>query len=289
MVSGLRVSGVSPAAHPEETLPEGRGPLPESGAGHVPGGVSELDAALPLLHPPDEDLEVGKVRMFVEGAGETPTRPCPTDPVYDGTRPTLPYAVVCDVFPREPTWGPTLQLATHTPRGWANPRLSPPFPGPGVLTTYGRSSGNSTRAPPCSSSPSDPRGPRAGTGGHPHPPLRGSARAPPPPLAAEVRDGVHNFLQTQEVTAVTGVHLVRLPPVSPDNPRGPRALIPTPNWELWCDMWAAWLARLRPQCWWMTTDPCPLGTNSTASSPLRSPPPPRAALHGTAHGTPLMH
>ena len=33
------------------------------------------------------------------------------------------------------------------------------------------------------------------------------------------------FLRTQEVTAVTGVHLVRLPPESPDNPRGPRALM----------------------------------------------------------------
>ena len=33
-----------------------------------PGGVSELDAALHLLHPPDENLEVGEVTVFVEGA-----------------------------------------------------------------------------------------------------------------------------------------------------------------------------------------------------------------------------
>ena len=33
-----------------------------------PGGVSELDAALHLLHPRDEDLEVGEITVFVEGA-----------------------------------------------------------------------------------------------------------------------------------------------------------------------------------------------------------------------------
>ena len=55
-----------------------------------PGGVSELDAALHLLHPPDEDLEVGEVTVFVEGADEAPARPRPTDPVYDGTGPTPP-------------------------------------------------------------------------------------------------------------------------------------------------------------------------------------------------------
>ena len=33
-----------------------------------PGGVSEVDAALHLLHPPDEDLELGEITVFVEGA-----------------------------------------------------------------------------------------------------------------------------------------------------------------------------------------------------------------------------
>ena len=46
-----------------------------------PRGVSELDAALHLLHPPDEDLEVGDVTMFVEGAGETLTHPRLTNPI----------------------------------------------------------------------------------------------------------------------------------------------------------------------------------------------------------------
>ena len=92
-----------------------------------PGGVSELDAALHLVHPPDKDLEVGEITVFVEGADEAPVRPWPTNPVYDGTRPTPPYAIVCDAFTREPTWCPALPPATHAPRSWANPDLSPPL------------------------------------------------------------------------------------------------------------------------------------------------------------------
>ena len=90
-------------------------------------GVSELDAALHLLHPPDEDLEVGEITVFVEGADEAPARPRPTNPVYDGTRPIPPYAIVCEAFPREPTWCPTLPPATHAPRCWAHRDLSPPL------------------------------------------------------------------------------------------------------------------------------------------------------------------
>ena len=68
-----------------------------------PGGVSELDAALHLLHPTDEALEVGKITVFVEGADEAPAHPWPTNPVFDGTRPTPPYAIMCEAFPRKPT------------------------------------------------------------------------------------------------------------------------------------------------------------------------------------------
>ena len=82
-----------------------------------PGGVSELNAALHLLHPQDEDLEVGKITVFVEGADQAPARSWPTNPVYDGTRPTPPYAIVCEAFPRLPTWCPALRPATHAPRG----------------------------------------------------------------------------------------------------------------------------------------------------------------------------
>ena len=81
------------------------------------GGVSELDRALHLLHPPDKDLEVGKITVFVEGAEKAPTCFRPTNPVYDGTRPTPPYAIVCEAFPKEPAWCPALPPATHAPRG----------------------------------------------------------------------------------------------------------------------------------------------------------------------------
>ena len=66
---------------------------------------------------------------------------------------------------------------------------------------------------------------------------------------------MHGFLRAQEVTAVMGVHLLRLPPATPDNPRGPRALSPTPDWDLWSGVWAEWLACLPPQCQWMITGP----------------------------------
>ena len=190
-----------------------------------PGGVPELDAALHLLHPPDEDLEVGEITVFVEGAEEAPARPRPTNPVYDSTRPTPLYAIVCKAFPREPTWCPALPPATHAPRGWANPDLSPPSPEPGVPTTGGRSSGKSALAPPCSSLSSQPAGTRNGSWGSPPPTSMGQHPYPVPP-SRRPADGVHTFLRTQEVTAVTGVHLVRLPPTPRDDPRGPRALGP---------------------------------------------------------------
>ena len=79
--------------------PGDKGPYLNQARATYPGGVSELDAALHLLHPPDEDLEVGEITVFVEGADETPTRPRPTNPMYDGARPIPPYAVM---VPRHP-------------------------------------------------------------------------------------------------------------------------------------------------------------------------------------------
>ena len=204
-----------------------------------PGGVSKLDAALHLLHPPDEELELGKIRVFVEGAGEAPTRPRPTNPVYDGTRPTPPYAVMCEAFPREPTCcSPSCRRRTHPAAGPAR-TCPPPSPGPGVPTTGGRSSGKSARAPPCSSSSSEPAGTRSGSWGSPPPTYTGQRPCPAPPAGARGAGRGHAFLQIQEVTAVTGVHLVRLPSASPNDPRGPGALSPTPDRELWRDVWAA--------------------------------------------------
>ena len=195
-----------------------------------PGTVSELDAALHLLHPPDKDSEVGQVTIFMEGAGEAPTRPRATNPVCDGTRPTPPYAVVCEACPRQPTWYPALPGATHVPRGWADPCLSPP-----PLQDQGfpaQRAGPLARAPgqpPAPPRPHDSRGPRAGPGGHSHPPLRGSARAPPPLPAPDAQDRVHAFLRTQDVTAVTGVPLVRLPPGITRRPPGARGPEPHPG------------------------------------------------------------
>ena len=106
--------------------------LPMAAAPHLnraratyPGGMSELVAALHLLHPPD--LEVGEVTIFVEGEGRTSSRPRLNNPVYNGTGPTPPYDVVCDAFPREPAWCPALSPGTHEPRSWAHPHLFPPL------------------------------------------------------------------------------------------------------------------------------------------------------------------
>ena len=146
-----------------------------------PGGVSELDAALHLLHPPDEDLEVGEVTVFVEGADEAPARPRPTKPVYDGTTPTPLYAIVCEAFPREPAWCPALPPATHAPAAGLTQTCAPPSPEPGVPTTGGRSSGKSALAPPFSSSSSRPAGTRDGSWGSPPPTSMGQHPYPAPP------------------------------------------------------------------------------------------------------------
>ena len=170
-----------------------------------PGGVSKLDAPFHLLHPPDEDLELGEIMVFVEGADEAPTRPCPTNLVYDGARPTPPYAVVYEPFPREPTWCPALPPATHTPRDWASPNLSPPLsrtrgahhrghvlwqerPGTPLLLLVVTTRG-------------DPERVMGVTPTH----LYRAAPVPRPPLPAPAeRDGVHTFLPTQEVTTAAG-------------------------------------------------------------------------------------
>ena len=90
------------------------------------------------------------------------------------------------------------------------------------------------------------------------------------------------FLRTQEVTAVTGVHLVPLPLAPPDDPWGPRALSPAPDWELWRNVWAAWLTRLLRQCRWMAR-----GSAGTGPAPPPAPPPlPPSPLRSTAQHCP---
>ena len=246
-----------------------------------PGGVSELDGALHLLHPTDEDLEVGEVTVLVEGTDEAPTRPRPTNPVYDSARPTPRYAVMCEAFPREPTWCPPLPLATHASRGWANPNLSPPLSRTRGAHHRGQVLRQERPGTPLLLLVVATRGAPERVLGITPIHLYGAAPVPRPPLPAPVaRDGVHTFLRTHGVIAVTGVHLVQLPPAPPDDPRGPWALSPAPDWELCRDVWAAWLPRLPFQCRWMATGPRPHGADATASPP--SPPPLPPAEHCTA-------
>ena len=224
---------------------------------------------------------MGEVTVFMQGADEAPTCPRQTNPVYDGARPTPPYAVMCEAFRREPTWCPALPPATHAPRGWANPNLSPPLPR--ARRAHHRGQVLWQKRPGTTllllvvATRGDPERVLGITPNH----LYGAAPVPRPPLPAPAaRDGVHTFLRTQEFTAVTGVHLVWLPSAPPDDPRGPRALSPAPDWELWRDVWAAWLTRLPTQYRWMATGPRPHGANATAAPP--SPPPLPPAEHCTA-------
>ena len=162
-----------------------------------PGGVSELDAALDLLQLPDEDLEVGEITVFVEGAGEAPTNHRPTNPVYDSTRQAPPYAIMCEEFIREPTWCPALPLATHAPGSWASLQLLPPLSRTRAAHHRSRSSGKSPRAPPLLllivTTRGDPERDLGVTPTH----LYRAAPLPRPPLPAPAaRDGVHGSLRT---------------------------------------------------------------------------------------------
>ena len=146
-----------------------------------PGGVSELDAALHLLHPTDEDLEVGEIKVFVEGAEEAsarsgrPTR-CTTGP---GLPPRTPsYA---RRSPGSPLGAPPSRRRRTRPAAGLTQTCPPPSPEPGVPTTGGRSSGKSALAPPCSSSSSRPAASRGGSWGSPPPTSMGQHPYPAPP------------------------------------------------------------------------------------------------------------
>ena len=150
-----------------------------------PGGVSELDAALHLLHPPDEDLEVAEITVFVEGADEAPARPRPTKLVYDGTRLTPPVRHRMRGVPQG------AHLVPRPPAGDARaPRLGQPRPVPPPLQNQEcppQGAGPLARAPwhpPAPPRRRHLRGPGKGPGDDPHPPLWGSTRTPPPPPGA---------------------------------------------------------------------------------------------------------
>ena len=198
------------------------------------GGVSELDAALHLLHSPEEDLEVGEVRILMEGAGETPTHPRPTNPVYDGTRPTPPVRRRVRDIPRG------AQLVSRPPNGHKRAlRLGQPVPvapppqDQGCPPQRASPLARAPRASPCSSSSSRPAGTWSGSWGHPHPPLRGSARVPPPRPGAQGAGGVAHL------TANTGGHRryggppCAVPPGIARRPPGAPNPVLNPDWELW--------------------------------------------------------
>ena len=259
--------------------PGDRAPYLNQARATYPGGVSELDAALHLLQPADKNLEVGEITVFVEGADEAPARPRPTNPVYNGARPTPPVRRHVRGVPQG------AHLVPRPPAGNARaPRLGqrgpvpPPSPGPRVPTTGGQVLWQERPGTPLLLLVVATRGDPEQVLGITRTHLHGAAPAPRPPLPAPAaRDGVHTFLRKQEVTAVTGVHLVRLPPAPPDDPRGPIALSTAPGWELWRDAWAAWLPRLPSQCQWMATSPPPHGADATAG-PAPPPPIPPAEL-----------
>ena len=254
-----------------------------------PGGVSQLDAALHLLHPPDEDLEMGEITIFVESADEAPIRPRPTNPVYDSARPTPPYALMCEAFPREPTWYPALPPATDAPRGWASPNLSPSLSRTRGAHHRGQVLWQERPGTPLLLLVVATRGDPELVPGFTPTHLYGAAPVPRRPLPAPAaRDGVHTFLRTQEVTAVTGVYLVRLSSAPPDDPRGARTLSPAPEWELWRDVWAAWLTHLPPQCRWMAIGPRRHRAGTTTPPPPH-PHPPCEAVHSTTHSTTQMY
>ena len=221
-----------------------------------PGEMSELDAALHLLHPPHEDLEVEEVTIFVEGAGAAPPRPRPTNLcTTDQGQPPRTSSCATQYLGSPPgaplsRWPPTRLVAgpTHT--------CPTPSPGPGAPTTEGTASGKSARAPSLLPLVVAIRGDAERVLGATPTYLYGAATLPRPLLPApKAPNGVHIFLRTQELTAVKDVHLVRLPPATLHDPRGPRALSPALDWELWRSVWAEWLAHLPPQSRWMTTGP----------------------------------
>ena len=130
-----------------------------------PGGVSELDTALHLLHPPDEDLEVGEITVFVEGADEAsarsgrPTR-CTTAP---GRPPRTPSNARHSQG--SPPGAPPSCRRRTRPAAGPTQICPPSSPEPGVPTTGGRSSGKSATAPPCFSLSSRPAGTLNGSWG----------------------------------------------------------------------------------------------------------------------------
>ena len=272
----------SPAARPQDALPRGRGPVPEPGAGHIPGGSVRAGCGAPLSTPTGRGPGGGRDHG-VRGRRGRGARPPPTD--QPGVRRHQAYPPVrhrmrgvpqgAHLVPRPPSRRRTRPAAGPTQT------CPTPSPGPGVPTTGGRSSGKSALAPPCSSWSSRPAGTRSGSWGSPPPTSMGQHPYPAPPSRRPRRGTEYTpSCEHRRSPPLPGFNLVRLPPTPPDDPRGPRALGPAPDSGLWLDAWGAWLPGLPSQCRWMAAGPRPCGADATAGPP--PPPPLPPAEHRTA-------
>ena len=207
--------------------------LNQAQAGY-PGGMSERDAALHLLHPLDEGLEPGEGTMFMEVACEACSRPRQTNSVYEGTRQAPPYAVMCDAYPRDPGWCSALPQATCMPRSCAHPLLSLHFSRTRGTDHRGQALWQEQPGTPLIllsvAARGDPEQVLEATPSHLYGPPHRAAPLPRPPLpVAQAWDEVHSFLQSRQVIAICRVHLVRLPRAAPNKPCKPRSLSPIPG------------------------------------------------------------
>ena len=186
-------------------------------------------------------------------------------------------------------------LVARPPTGDARaPRLGQPTPVPAALQDQGcppEGAGPLARAPgrpPATPRRQDPRGRGAGPGDHPHQPLRGSARAPPPP------PGARGARRGARLPANTGGHRhYGGPPIAPPpgvTRRPPGAQGPELRPRLGALARRVGRVAHPPPAPVPMDDqrPLPARDDHHRLPPLPSPPPPSAALHGTAHGAPLM-
>ena len=187
--------------------------------------MCELYAALHLLHPVEEDLEVEEVVISVESPGETPSRPPPGQPSVPLNGVNPPVHCCVRLAP------PGAHLVSRSPAGhlrlaaWPAQTCPPPLsrtrgahhrgqvlwqerPGTPLLLPVLATRGDAERV--LGKTPSH---------------LYGAAPVPRPPLRVpEARDGVHTFLWTQNWSAPSRGSTVcgsfRQPPTTPEG-QGP--------------------------------------------------------------------
>ena len=178
---------------------------------------------------------MGGLAIFVPGADRIPPRPRPTDPLYNRTRTTLRYDVVCYALPGNLLGAPPSRQPPTGPAAGLNRACLPSSPRPGPTTTGGTPSGRSSRAPPCSSLSLQRAGTQSRCFGPPQPTCtrrRKERRQCPAPPLQWPRPGMR-------YTRLCGAG--RLPPSvestwcgsprrAPTNPLGPGQEAPSEAW-----------------------------------------------------------